>query len=148
MKKLMGLLVTMSLATPAFASMSTEQFIDTLVDTVNQQLIVLNKERKSEGKKLYCSQLTTTQVNSMASRFMRKDGTFKSLASISQDRFVLIMGDELNCYPKTCKAYADLVHGICNMKAAKMDRDLLDSALEKIKGSKVYATDTMADVAR
>jgi hypothetical protein len=148
MKKLMGLLVTMTLATPAFAKMSTGQFIDTLVDTVNDQLVVINKQRASEGKKLYCSSLSAKQVNEIAYRFTKKDGSFKSLESISQDRFVLIMGDELNCYPKPCKGYADLVHGICNMKAAKMDRDLLHSALEKIKGSKVYATDTMADVAR
>ncbi|WP_413580808.1 hypothetical protein [Bdellovibrio sp. HCB288] len=148
MKKFVVMIVLM-VSSSAFAKISTPEFVDKLVDTVNSQLIVINKERAGKGKKLYCSQLNEDQVFLIAKYFRSKDkNAWLTLDSVSADRFVDLAGSNLSCYPKPCPNYADLVNGICNMKSYKMDRDLLDSALETIKGGKFTINETMADIAR
>ncbi|MEK2690404.1 hypothetical protein [Bdellovibrio sp. GT3] len=142
-------MIALMVSSSAFAQTSTPEFVDKLVDTINSQLIVINKERAQKGKKLYCSQLNEDQVFLIAKYFRSKDKkAWLTLDSVSADRFVDLAGFNLSCYPKPCPNYDDLVNGICNMKSYKMDRDLLDSALEKIKGGKFTINETMADIAR
>ncbi|WP_413586835.1 hypothetical protein [Bdellovibrio sp. HCB274] len=148
MKKIV-LMIALMVSTSAFAQTSTPEFVDTLVDTVNSQLVVINKERAQQGKKLYCSQLNKDQVFIIAKYFRSKDKkAWLTLDSVNASRFVDLAGANLSCFPKPCPNYSDLVNGICNMKSYKMDRALLNSSLEKIKGGKFYINDTMADIAR
>lgn len=133
------MMIAMLVSTSAFAN--TPEFVDNLVDVINNQLVVINKERASEGKKLYCSQLDTKQVTLIASYFRdKKANAWKTLGSINASRFVDLAGANLTCFPKPCKNYDDLVHGICNMKSYKMDRDLLTSALEQLTAASSIST--------
>lgn len=148
MKKLI-VLIAMTVSTSAFAGTSTPEFVDTLVDTINAKLVVINQERKAEGDKLYCTQLDAKQVNIIAAQFRnKKANAWKTLGSVNVSRFIQSAGFDISCFPKPCKNYDDLVHGICNAKAYKMDRALLTESLEEIKGGKFYVNDTMADIAR
>jgi hypothetical protein len=147
-KKLI-LMIALTVSSSAFARTSTPEFVDTLVDTVNAKLVAINKERAQDGEKLYCSQLNTTQVNLLASYFRnKKANAWKTLDSVNVKSFVEAAGFNLSCFPKPCKNYDDLVHGICNAKSYKMDRDLLTASLESIKGGKIYVNTTMDEVAR
>ena len=140
-------MIAMMVSNSAFAN--TPEFVDNLVDVINNQLVVINKERASEGKKLYCSELDAKQVNLIASYFRdKKANAWKTLGSVNASSFVSAAGSKLTCYPKPCPNYDDLVNGICNMKSYKMDRDLLTSALEQLNGGKFYINDTMADIAK
>ncbi|WP_413577864.1 hypothetical protein ACLVWU_05195 [Bdellovibrio sp. HCB290] len=147
MKKIV-LMIAMLVSTSAFAQTSTPEFVDTLVDTINENLAVINKSRAQAGDTQYCQNLNQKQVNVLASYFQRKDGTWKNLNAVNAQSYIELAGAKLNCFPKPCKDYNDLVHGICNMKAYKMDRNLIRGALEEIKGGKVYVNTTMDEVAR
>ncbi|QLY26510.1 hypothetical protein [Bdellovibrio sp. KM01] len=148
MKKLI-LMIAMTVSSSAFAAPSTPEFIDTLVDTINARLVVINNERAQDGAKLYCKQLNADQVNLIAAYFRnKKANTWKNLGSVNASSFVSSVGFNLSCFPKPCKNYDDLVHGICNAKSYKMDRALLTNSLEAIKGGKVYVNTTMDEVAR
>ncbi len=148
MKKLI-LMIALTVSSSAFAGVNTPEFVDTLVDTINAKLVVINKARAQDGDKLYCSQLNATQVNLLASYFRnKKANAWKTLDSINVKSFVDAAGFNLSCFPKPCKNYDDLVHGFCNAKSYKMDRDLLTNSLESIKGGKIYVNTTMDEVAR
>ncbi|UYL07511.1 hypothetical protein B9G69_010690 [Bdellovibrio sp. SKB1291214] len=146
MKKIV-LMIAMMVSSSAFAN--TPEFVDGLVYVINQQLAVVNKQRAQDGEKLYCTELDGKQATLIASYFRnKKANAWLTLDSVNASRFIDLAGANLSCFPKPCKNYDDLVHGICNMKSYKMDRLLLRSALEQIKGGKVYINDTMADIAK
>ncbi|WP_413560488.1 hypothetical protein [Bdellovibrio sp. HCB209] len=148
MKKFI-LMIAMTVSSSAFAGTSTPEFVDTLVDTINARLVVINKDRAQEGDKLYCSHLNEKQVNLIASYFRnKKANAWKTLGSVNAKSFIEGAGFNIACYPKPCPNYDDLVNGICNAKSYKMDRALLTSALEQIKGGKIYVNTTMDEVAR
>src|SRR5438445_2915757 len=119
MKKIFGVLISLMMAVPAMAKVSNEEFLDKLVKSVNEQLVIINKERADEGKKLYCKQLSKDSVKSIAKYALKYD-----LGKYDVYSFVASAGDQLFCYPLSCPSQgrATLGGAICNTKSYTMDK--------------------------
>ncbi|MDG0815510.1 hypothetical protein [Bdellovibrio svalbardensis] len=144
MKKFLGVLVTILMAAPAMARVSNQEFLDKLVKSVNEQLVVINKERAADGKKLYCQQLSEQGVQSLAKYALKYD-----LRSYDVLSFVSSAADQLFCYPLACPSQgrASLGGAICNAKSYNMDLSLLRAALSSMNGAEVENYDTLQSIA-